>query len=102
MSKSGKVRQMTKQQKAIYGCIGQYIAAKGYSPSVREICHMVGLRSTSSVHWHLSKLEEMGAIHKLAASPRTIVIVPNSPSEESSNRPFSLPEGPEPEAECIC
>lgn len=102
MSKSGKVRQMTKQQKAIYDCISRYIVAKGYAPSVREICRMVGVRSTSSVHWHLRKLEEMGAIHKLAASPRTIVIVPNSPSKESSNRTFSLLEGPEPEAAGIC
>ena len=32
----------------------------GYPPSVREICAEVGLRSTSTVHAHLKKLQEAG------------------------------------------
>lgn len=98
MSKNREVRQMTKRQRAIYDCIGLYIAANGYAPSVREICRMVGLKSTASVHSHLSKLEEMGFIHKLADLLRTIVIVPEADRNESSNRHFDLQEEPEPEA----
>lgn len=37
---------------------------KGYPPSVREICDAVGLRSTSTVHAQLKKLEQNGFIAK--------------------------------------
>lgn len=66
---------MTARDIEIYNCIGLYIAQKGYAPTVREICGMTGLKSTSSVHGRLKKLEGMGKIKRLAESPRTIVIV---------------------------
>lgn len=66
---------MTARDIEIYNCIGLYIAQKGYAPTVREICGMTGLRSTSTVHGRLKKLEGMGKIKRLAESPRTIVIV---------------------------
>ncbi len=37
---------------------------KGYPPSVREICDAVGLRSTSTVHAQLKKLEQNGFLAK--------------------------------------
>ena len=48
------------------------IEAKGYPPSVREICVAVGLRSTSTVHAHLNHLEEEGYIRRDAAKPRAL------------------------------
>ena len=51
------------------------ILAKGYPPTVREICEKVGLRSTSSVHSHLNTLEENGFIRRDPTKPRTIEIV---------------------------
>jgi len=33
---------------------------KGYPPSVREICDATGLKSTSTVHGHLVRLERKG------------------------------------------
>ena len=33
----------------------------GYSPSVREICEAVNLKSTSTVQYHLNKLEKKEA-----------------------------------------
>ena len=66
---------MTDRDIEIYNCIGLYIAQKGYAPTVREICGMTGLKSTSTVHGRLKKLEGMGKIKRLAESPRTIVIV---------------------------
>ena len=66
---------MTDRDIEIYNCIGLYIAQKGYAPTVSEICGMTGLKSTSTVHGRLKKLEGMGKIKRLAESPRTIVIV---------------------------
>ncbi len=51
------------------------INEKGYPPSVREICEAVGLRSTSTVHGHLSKLEDKGYIRRDATKPRAIEIL---------------------------
>ncbi|WP_026477838.1 transcriptional repressor LexA [Alkaliphilus transvaalensis] len=53
------------------------INEKGYPPSVREICEAVGLRSTSTVHGHLSKLEDKGYIRRDATKPRAIEILLN-------------------------
>jgi len=51
------------------------ISSKGYPPSVREICKAVELRSTSTVHSHLNKLEEKGYIRRDATKPRAIEIL---------------------------
>lgn len=50
---------------------------KGYPPSVREICEAVGLRSTSTVHGHLERLEKKGYIRRDPTKPRAIEIVDN-------------------------
>ena len=45
-----------------------------YPPTVREIGAGVGLRSSSSVHQHLIKLESQGLIERRAICPRCIVL----------------------------
>ena len=40
-----------------------FSAQKGYAPSVREIMHAVGLKSTASVHYHLSELDKAGLMN---------------------------------------
>ena len=52
--------ELTDKQKQILEYIKSEILSKGYPPSVREICTAVHLKSTSSVHAHLSSLEEKG------------------------------------------
>ena len=54
--------QLTKMQQKIYDYIVQAIQDQGYPPSVREIGEAVGLRSPSTVHFHLKHLAEMGYI----------------------------------------
>lgn len=44
--------------------IHEQTAKKGYPPSVREICEAVNLRSTSTVHAQLKKLEQSGFLAK--------------------------------------
>ena len=45
---------------------------KGYPPSVREICDATGLKSTSTVHGHLIRLEKKGLIARDSMKPRAI------------------------------
>lgn len=52
------MRELTKRQSEIYNYIKQVVQMKGYPPSVREIGEAVGLASSSTVHGHLSRLEE--------------------------------------------
>ena len=51
------------------------IETKGYTPSVREICHAVNLSSTSTVHMHLRTLENRGMIRRDASKPRALEVL---------------------------
>lgn len=68
---------ITKQQEKILNYIRSEVTTKGYPPSVREICKAVGLKSTSTVHGHLSKLEKYGYIRRDPTKPRAIEILSN-------------------------
>ena len=70
--------KLTPKQEEILNFINQEILAKGYPPSVREICEAVTLKSTSSVHAHLESLERKGYIRKDPTKPRTIEVVDDS------------------------
>lgn len=53
---------LTEKQQNVYESIMQYQRVNGYAPTIREICKMVGVASTSSVYAHLKILEEKGYI----------------------------------------
>ena len=61
-------------QARIYETIVRMIQEQGYAPSVREIGEAVGLKSPSTVHFHLKKLEETGLIEKGACKGRAIAV----------------------------
>lgn len=67
--------KITDKQREILDYIKKCILAKGYPPSVREICEAVRLKSTSSVHSHLETLEKNGYIRRDPTKPRTIEIL---------------------------
>lgn len=46
----------------------------GTSPTVRELCVMVGVSSTSTMHGYVQTLIKRGLIGNKAKSPRTIII----------------------------
>ena len=62
------------KQSEIYEFLKTYTEAKGYPPSVREICEAVSLRSTSTVHGHLKRLEKKGMIKRDPSKPRALEI----------------------------
>ena len=66
--------ELSKMQKKIYEYIASCIREQGYPPSVREIGEAVGLRSPSTVHFHLKHLEEAGVIEKGAGKGRAITL----------------------------
>lgn len=68
------MQELTKMQQKIYEYIAACIREQGYPPSVREIGEAVGLRSPSTVHFHLKQLEEAGVIEKGAGKGRAITL----------------------------
>ena len=70
--------KITKKQMEILECIKQAILDKGYPPTVRELCDMVHLKSTSSIHANLEALERNGYIRRDPSKPRAIEIVDES------------------------
>ena len=66
--------QMTKMQQRIYDCIAEALQRQGYPPSVREIGEAVGLKSPSTVHFHLKHMEEMGVLTKGAGKGRALTL----------------------------
>lgn len=62
-------------QQRILDFIKTEIQNKGYPPSVREIANAVGLKSTSTVHGHLQRLEKRGLLHRDAMKPRAMEVV---------------------------
>ncbi len=66
---------ISNQQYKILEFIKREVNNKGYPPSVREICLAVGLKSTSTVHGHLTRLEKKGYIRRDSTKPRAIELL---------------------------
>lgn len=73
-NKSVSKRSLTTREQAILDCIKNKIRENGFPPTVREICNEVGLRSTSTVHGYLARLEELGVIKRDPSSSRAIEV----------------------------
>lgn len=66
---------LKEKENRIYEFICDYMKEKGFSPTVREIGEAIGLKSTSSVHIYLKRLEERGYIIRKNECPRAIKVV---------------------------
>lgn len=80
MEKKRRGRGDTQQR--VLAFIRQEIADKGYPPSVREIGEAVGLKSTSTVHGHLRRLEQKGLLVRDAMKPRAMGLVEEDMEEK--------------------
>ena len=67
-------KNLTNRQQQILDFIASAISDRGYPPSVREIGEAVGLTSPSTVHSHMSSLQDKGYIERDPSIPRGIKI----------------------------
>ena len=75
--------ELSPMQQKIYEYIAACIRDQGYPPSVREIGEAVGLKSPSTVHFHLKHLEELGVIVKGSGKGRAISLAePPLPADQ--------------------
>ena len=70
------MKTLSPKQQQIYDYIISFSAEHGYPPSVREIGAYVGLKSPSTVHFHLKGLEAAGLITKDKGKTRAITVCP--------------------------
>ena len=76
-------RTTDKAQK-ILDFVNDFVQENGFAPSVREIGEAVGLRSTASVSYHLTQLQEKGLLQSPGAKGRKRAIV-------TARRPGQIP-----------
>ncbi len=62
------------KQKNILNFINIFVEKNGYAPSVREICTGVGLKSTSTVQYHIEKLINSGYLQKNYKKSRALTV----------------------------
>lgn len=67
-----------------------HVNDKGYPPAVRDICSAVNIKSTSTVHSCLKKLEKFGYIKRDEEIPRGIEIL-NKDEETQTSSIVNLP-----------
>ena len=82
---------LTPKQAEIYQFILQYTKEHGYPPSVREIGFAVNLKSPSTVHFHMKKLEAEGYILKADGKTRAISLPMEAVAEELDSRADQVP-----------
>ena len=69
------MKKSEQRQKDILEFMKKTIADKGYSPTVREICQALNVKSTSTVHSDIKVLEDQGLVKKDPSKPRTVLPV---------------------------
>lgn len=74
---------LSENQNKILKSIRWKIKEFGYPPSVREICALADIKSTSTVHFHMNKLEKLGYIKRDPSKPRAIEIIENENINEN-------------------
>ena len=86
--------KMTRMQQKIYDYIAQALREQGYPPSVREIGEAVGLKSPSTVHFHLKHMEELGVLTKGAGKGRALTLAQPMQGETPDGAPVQEEAAP--------
>ena len=69
----GQMKLEPKEQQ-IFDYIKENIKSRGYAPSIRDICEALNIKSTSTVHSCLARLEKKGYIQRENGKSRTLRI----------------------------
>ncbi len=67
----------------LYDEISDFLDKNGYPPTVRELCKIMGVKSSSTIFYYLDKLQQQGKIKKSNNKNRTIELV--NPPQKALN-----------------
>ena len=79
---------LTRVQKEIFDYIENFIATKGYAPSMEEIARHFRYTSLATVHKHLTHLQEKKLIRRKPNSSRSIELIPVESDQQGSEVPL--------------
>lgn len=68
------MKKFGKTEQSVYAYLKEYTEKNSFSPSIREICKALSLKSTSTAHFHLKSLQERGLIKIVPNQRRSIKI----------------------------
>jgi len=71
----GGMTMLNEKESKLFDAIVKYIDENGFSPYIREIGKLTGIKSTSTVHRYLSRLEQKGYIERKEKSPRALRVI---------------------------
>ena len=75
--------ELTQLEKSIYVYIKESVERDGYAPSVRDICAALKIKSTSTVHSYLYRLEQKGYLTRGQGKSRALKLeTPGCPDSE--------------------
>ena len=66
------MEHLTEKERKVYEYVKKVIESDGYAPSVRDIQNALGIKSTSTVHSYIGRLESKGYIRKEQGKSRTL------------------------------
>ena len=69
------MEKLTDKQEIVLDIIKGYIQEHGYSPTIRELCEIVGVNSPATMHYHLKRLKKKGYIDYIFNRNRTIRVI---------------------------
>lgn len=84
---------LTVMQKKVLFELNRYVEVNEIAPTLRELEVILGLKSVSTLHVHLSKLESKGYIERVAKSPRNIKIMKTYDNEFERNNKMIVSSG---------
>ena len=63
-SQTAKIHSLAPVQRKTLDYLRNFIAEHGYAPTLKDIAKSIGVRSPSTAHFHLSRLEDKGFIER--------------------------------------
>ncbi len=79
---------LTRRQREIYDFVRDFLAGRGYAPSLEEIGTHFGLTSVATVHKHVAQLVDKGMLRKAPHRARALEPVPETRTERSVRLPL--------------
>lgn len=86
-----RMAQLEQKEQQIFDYIKRVILTNGYAPSIRDICAALQIKSTSTVHTALDKLEKKGYIRKENGKSRTLRIEGAGGESEDGDNSMRVP-----------
>ncbi|ACT00264.1 LexA family transcriptional repressor [Paenibacillus sp. JDR-2] len=67
-----EIKALSKRQKDALEFIQEYQAKNGYAPTIREVGTGLGLKSSSTIHAIMARLQQKGYLVREGKSPRAL------------------------------